>query len=256
MPAKLLVSDAAPGVRALRLSHPERKGALDDGALEALDRALDDVAGVRVFLVRGEPGAFSAGYDLSSLGVPDREAPLPDARLVQVLSRLERHPIPSVALLEGPAYGAGCELACACDFRVGDPRALFCMPPSRLGVVYSASGLARVARLVGLQRARTLFLTARKVPAAEAQAFGLLDVLAQPGAAEAEALALCGTLAGMAPLALAGHKRGLSLLEHPVPDAAEAQAHEALRRLAFQSDDAAEGVAAFLQKRPPVFRGR
>lgn len=263
MPAELRVepgdlAGCPPGTRVLTLSHPERAGAINRGVLEALSKALEASLfdGTRVLVVRGAGGAFSAGYDLSALEPPADSGALPDTYLGQVLTRLQTLPIPSIALVEGPAFGAGCELACACDFRVGDGRARFCMPPARLGIVYSLDGLMRVARLVGLQRARRMFLTADRFHAEDAHAWGLLDLLADEGKAEEQAFALARMLAAMAPLAVAGMKEGLGLLEAPRATAEERQRFDGLRRQAFSSADAAEGVAAFLERRPAKFSGR
>lgn len=253
MPATLSVSDVADGVRALTLSHPERRNALDAGFLDALEAALRDDAGVRCWLVRaaGE-GLFSAGYDLTALnGVPEG-TPLPDERLGAVFDRLSTHRVPSVALVTGPAIGAGCELAAACDFRVGSPGARFAMPPARLGVVYALHGLERLVSRVGEQAARRMFLTGRPVDAAAAERIGLLDVLADD--AEGQALALCAELSGSAPLAVQGMKRGLSLL-HGATEG-ERAAYERLRRQSFNSADAREGKAAALARRAPRFSGQ
>lgn len=263
MPAELRVEPAdfggcPPGAKVLTLSHPERAGAINRGVLVGLDRALDASLqdGTRVVVVRGDGGAFSAGYDLSTLDAPAETDALPDTFLGQVLTKLQALPLPTVALVEGPAFGAGCELACACDFRVGDARARFCMPPARLGIIYSLDGLMRVARLVGLQRARRMFLTADRFHAADAHAWGLLDFLSDEGKAQEQAFALARMLAAMAPLAVAGMKEGLGLLEAPRATGEERARFDGLRRQAFASADAAEGIAAFLERRPAKFRGR
>src|SRR5262249_57482542 len=112
-----------------------------------------------------------------------------------------------VAVGQGGGFGGGCELACACDFRVGTPDTVLCMPPVRLGVVYAPDGVWRVARLAGVQRARWMFLTGSEVGAAEALAWGLLDVVTDD--AQARAHALAATLASGAPLAIAGLRRTL-----------------------------------------------
>jgi enoyl-CoA hydratase/carnithine racemase len=253
MPATLQVADLADGVRVLTLSHPERKHALDTGYLDALEAALADGAGVRAWLVRSEgEGIFSAGYDLTALnGFADGQ-PLPDERIGVVLDQLTHHPAPSVALVTGAAIGAGCELAVACDFRVGSTAARFAMPPAKLGVVYALKGLARLTSRVGEQAARRMFLTGRPVDAEHAARLGLLDVLAND--AEAQALALCTELAFNAPLAVQGMKRGLALLN----GASESQRadYERLRRASFNSDDAREGKEALLGKRAPRFSGK
>ena len=254
MPAALTVADLGDGIRSLTLSNPARKNALDDVALDQLRAALRTADRVRCWLVRGEgTGAFSAGYDLSSL-TQVGEGALPDEAIGDVFDLLQQHAAPSVALVTGPAFGAGCELACACDFRVGDAKAVFCLPPAKIGVVYAARGIQRVAALTGLGRAKWMFLTGARIEADEARSFGLLDAVAED--AEARALAVCRELAGAAPLAVAGMKRTFSALLRGGPDAAEATALEGLRRAAFNSDDAREGREAFLARRPPKFSGR
>lgn len=258
VPATLEVSDARPGVRVLTVAHPARKNALDDGVLELLDRALADDAGVRCWLVRGAgEGIFSSGYDLQALGAylpPER---LPDERLGEVLDRLTSHPAPSVALVTGPAFGAGCELAMACDFRVGSQAAVFCMPPARLGVVYALKGLSRVVERVGEGPARFMFLTGRRIPSAEALRFGLVDLLADSDArATQQALELCAELAANAPLAISGMKTGFELLSRGGSTEVERLSYEQARRASFNSADAREGRLAILEKRAPTFSGR
>jgi len=253
MPASLEVSSLPHGVRALTISNPGKKNAIDAGLLDALEAALADDADVRVWLVRGAgEGIFSAGYDLNALnGFPEGTA-LPDERIGVVLDRLMEHPAPSVAVVTGPAVGAGCELATACDFRVGSGAARFVMPPAKLGVVYALKGLARVRSRVGEQAARRMFLLGASVDAAEAKSLGLLDVISDDAAAAAAAM--CEVLATNAPLAVRGMKRGLALLDAPSSEGAAG--YEVLRRESFNSADAREGRDALLARRAPTFQGR
>ncbi len=256
MGATLTVEHRPNGLAVLTLSNPARKNAVDAAFFDELDRALSAEGGVRAILLRAAgPGPFSAGFDVTGFSSYQPTDRLPDERLGEVLDRLSHHPAPSVALMTGPAFGAGCELALACDFRVGDEGAAFCMPPAKLGVVYALKGLARVASRIGEGRARYLFLTGRRVAGEEALRVGLLDVLAPQGQAEAAALALCDELAANAPLALAGIKRGLELLRRSGTPA-ELLHYESLRRASFNSEDAKEGRSALLEKRPPSFKGR
>lgn len=250
------VEDRADGVRVLTLSNPARKNALDDRLLGLLDAALSPPPAIRAFLVRGAGGTFCSGYDLTHLGPPASDGRLPDEPLMAFLSRLERHRVPSVALVQGSAFGAGFDLASSCDFRVGTPETVFCMPPARLGLVYSLDGMARATRLVGLARARSLFLTARKLNGETALDWGLLDACLPAQEAEAHALQLCQTLASHAPLAVAGMKEVFGLLGQPALGEEERARARALRAAAFASEDAKEGRAAFLEKRPPAFKGR
>lgn len=201
-------------------------------------------------MIRAEGGrAFCAGYDLDQLPLPSETGVLPDDRLTEVLLMLEAHPAPSVALLDGPAYGAGCDLASACDFRVGSAKAAFCMPPARLGIIYGREGIRRLAALVGLSFAKRMFLTGRVVRAEEAERQGLLDVLSETP--ETAALELCRELTEAAPLAVAGMKATFQSLASGTGEAEL----RLLRREAFLSEDSREGRAAFLEKRRPHFRG-
>ena len=242
------------GVRVLTLERPRRRNALTPSLLDALADALAPDPEVRALLLEAHGPAFCAGYDLSQLGEDAAAARSPDARIQEVLALLEEHPAPSVAVVHGAAFGAGCELACACDFRVGTPDAVLCMPPIRLGVVYAPEGVWRVARLAGLQRARWMFLTAAEVSAPEALAWGLLDLIADDATARAHALA--STLASGAPLAMAGLRRTLRALGRAPLDSAEREELEALRADAFASQDADEARRALREKRPPRWRGR
>jgi enoyl-CoA hydratase/carnithine racemase len=229
-----------------------KKNAIDAGVLDALELALREGNDVRAWLVRSDDAAvFSAGYDLTALSTFPEGTPLPDERLGDVLDLLMRHPAPSVAVVRGSAIGAGCELAAACDFRVGDQNAKFVMPPARLGVVYALRGLERVRARVGPQVARRLFLLARALEADEALRDGLLDVIAPDAMQEAEAM--CHALTALAPLAVRGMKRGLQLLEDGIHVDAP---YELLRRASFNSADAREGRDAMLERRTPRFSGR
>ena len=242
------------GIRVLTLERPHRRNALTPFLLDALAEALAPEPEMRALVLEARGPAFCAGYDLAQLGDDAAVARSPDARIQEVLAMLEGHPAPSVAVVHGAAFGAGCELACACDFRVGTPDTVLCMPPVRLGVVYAPEGVWRVARLTGLQHARWMFLTAAEVGADQALAWGLLDAVVEDATARAHALAT--TLASGAPLAMAGLRRILRALGRAPIDPAEREELEALRAEAFASEDAKEARTALREKRAPRWRGR
>ena len=254
MSAELTVRDEGPA-RVLVLSNPPRKGAVDAAVLariaEECARAGD---GVRAVVLTGVGSDFCSGYDLSSL--PKELAPgeLPDAVLGAACAAIEACPAPVVAAIGGPAFGAGCELAAACDFRICAPAARFSLPPARLGLVYAAEGAWRIVRLIGLQEARQLFLRANQIPASHAEKIGLVDSLADDPLHVALKLAL--DLEQLAPLSIAGMKRTLLALCSAPLDAATRAELEALRRQAFASADASEGRAAFLERRAARWTGR
>jgi enoyl-CoA hydratase/carnithine racemase len=248
----LRVEDRAPGVRVLTLDRPERLNALDPETLAALEAALRDDAGVRCRVLTGAgERAFCSGYDLLRLGKLGPSDPLPDEAIARVAAAIEAAPAPTIAAVNGIAYGAGGELAAACDLRVASRTAKVCMPPAKLGIVYAQAGLFRFVRLVGFSQAKRLFFTGDVVDAEEGLRLGVFDEVADD--ALAAALALASRIADNAPLAVAGMKRLFNELQgEPLLDDEESAA---LRRASFNSADAEEGVAAAREKRKPNFRG-
>jgi enoyl-CoA hydratase/carnithine racemase len=245
--------DLPNGVRVVTLVRPASRNALTPRMLGDLEDALSVAPGVRALVVEGEGTAFCAGYDLDSLEADARAGRAPDGRIQEVLRLLEEAPVPSVAVVHGAAFGAGCELACACDFRLGSPDAVFCLPPLKLGIVYSPDGVWRVARLVGLQRAREMFLTGRAVGAELARTWGLLDRVEADGVAAGRAMA--EQLAEAAPQAMAGTRLVLRRLGRAPLSEGDRLELEGVRARAFASLDAAEGRAAARERRTPRFRG-
>ncbi len=245
--------DLPSGVRVVTLARPTSRNALTPAMLGGLEQAFAPLPSVKALVVEGEGTAFCAGYDLDCLEADALAGRAPDAHLQRVFRLLEEASVPSVALVHGAAFGAGCELACACDFRLGSPDAVFCLPPLKLGIVYAPDGVWRLARLVGLQRARQMLLTGRTVSTEAALSWGLLDWLEADAAAAGRILA--GELAAAAPLAMAGTRLLLRRLGRAPLSEAERLELEAVRARAFASADAAEGRAAVRERRPGRFRG-
>jgi enoyl-CoA hydratase/carnithine racemase len=249
-------------VRILTLDNPQKRNALDFATLadirEACAAAANDAVRCLVFRGAGEK-AFSSGFDIEAIPTGPQEGDRPDLAVERTMEAVEAVPCPTIAFLNGGAFGAGGELAVTCDLRVARPGVAIGMPPAKLGVVYPPGGLRRFLSLVGPARARELFFTGRAVDTDEALAIGLVDRVVPADAAEAAVLALAEEIGRNAPLAVQGMKRILRLLEAAAERGftdAEREEVAALRRRAFESDDVAEGRAAFLEKRPPRFRGR
>jgi enoyl-CoA hydratase/carnithine racemase len=253
------LSPSDDGIWSLILSRPEKRNALDNALLKQLDELLAQASAsdARVLCLRARGQAFCAGFDWEGLKRFRPSDELPDSFLGEVLTRLQTHRLPAVALIEGAAYGAGCELALACDFRIASAKASFCMPPARLGIVYSPEGMHRLAQVVGPARAKRMFLSGEKLDAPSALTHGLVDeVHASESAAAGAAENLCRALASGAPLAVQGMKRQFSALFSLRLSEEERSGCEALRRQAFESEDFQEGLSALEENRAPKFRGR
>jgi enoyl-CoA hydratase/carnithine racemase len=254
----LHVEEPAPGVARLTISNPGKRGALDRPLLDQLVAALHRLD-ARCVVLTGEGRAFCAGYDIEELlreGYDDgAEAahPFPAA-----LAAIEAYPFPVLAALNGHAIGGGLELALSCDLRVCSADARLGMPPARLGLVYSHTGLRRFIDAVGAPRTRELFFTARSIGADEALGWGLVgEVVAAAGVA-ARSVELAAEIAANAPLSLAGNKRVIRELlaaEGALEPAVEDEL-VALREDCFRSADFFEGVRAFAEKRAPEWQGR
>lgn len=255
---RLAVEDRG-SVRVLTLDNPAKRNAIDFGSLAELSLACAAAARdrVRCLVLRGAGDqAFSAGFDLDAMDAGEGDRP--DLAVERATEALEAVPCPTIAFLNGSAFGGGCELAVTCDLRVARAGVVLGMPPARLGVVYAAAGLRRFLALAGPSRTREIFFTGRPVEAEVALAWGLVNRVVPAAEAESETLALAEEIAQNAPLAVQGMKRILRLLEASHERGLtepERQEISDLRTRAFQSADLAEGRAAFRERRPPRFRG-
>ena len=254
-----LLHDASGGVLTLTLDRPDALNSFDRQMKEELLAALRDAArdaSVRVVVLTGAGRAFSAGQDLKERAAPgaaDLSAELRERYnpLVLAIHRLEK---PVIAAVNGVAAGAGCSLALACDIRIASEAASFIEVFGRVGLVPDTGSTWFLPRLVGYARAAEMVFTTNPVDAAAAERIGLVNRVVPPERLLPEARALAERLAASAPLALGLAKRALHrALESDLESALEYEAQ--LQGIAGRSADHAEGVAAFLEKRPANFRG-
>jgi enoyl-CoA hydratase/carnithine racemase len=259
LPGQLLVDEPASGIVRLTISNPGKRNALDHAILDGLTAAVAAHGGARCLILTGAHGMFSAGYDIGD--IPDDVFAERAERLVAhpftaALDALEACEAPIVAALPGHTIGGGLEMALCCDMRIAADGILLGMPPAKLGLVYSHTGLRRFIEAIGAPRTRELFLLGRNVDAATALAWGLVSRVAAD--VEAASLELAGELAANAPLSVRGNKRIIrELLAADVRLDAEVERELiALREASFASEDMREGVRAFAEKRPPRWRGR
>jgi enoyl-CoA hydratase len=260
-PPRIRSEDHGP-VRVLVIDNPAKRNALDFQALEELEEACARAAhhGVRCLVLRGAgDDAFSSGFDIAEMALTSRRGDRPDEAVERTADVLGEVPCPTLAFLNGFAFGGAFELAATCDLRVARAGVKLAMTPAKLGVVYPEGGLRRFADLVGSARARELFFTGRPIDAETALAWGLLNRVAPASTAESDALALAVEIAENAPLAVRGMKRILRLLEGTHErglSPAERDEIAELRRRAFESEDLREGRRAWEERRRPRFKGQ
>src|SRR4051795_1250359 len=257
---KLRLDSPADNVARLAITNPAKRNALDQ---EILDAIASTVAGLdaRCVVLTGSEGMFSAGYDIGDM--PEASFAEEAEKLVAhpfaaAIEALEVYPYPIVAALNGHAIGGGLEVALSCDLRVAASGVKVGMPPTKLGLVYSHTGIEKFLDVVGAARTRELFLTGRNVPAETALGWGLVNQVVAPDELEATGLELASEIAANAPLSLSGNKRVIRALlaaRGTLAPGVEEELVE-LRRACFGSEDFREGVRAFAEKRPPRWRGR
>jgi enoyl-CoA hydratase/carnithine racemase len=261
---KLLVDAPVGGVVRLTISNPAKRNALDHPILDAITSKLGELsandAGVGCLLITGADGMFSAGYDIGE--IPDEEFQERAERLVahpftEAIDALESFPLPTLAMLGGHTIGGGLELALACDLRIAKNAIKLGMPPAKLGLVYSHTGLRRFIDAIGVPRTRELFLLGRYIDTEVALQWGLVNRVASESELVRQTLELAVELAGNAPLSQIGNKRVIAALLDGGAGLSEPVERELieLRRASFASKDMREGMRAFAERRPPRWQG-
>jgi enoyl-CoA hydratase/carnithine racemase len=257
---KLRLDFPADHVARLTIDNPAKRNALDHEILDAISETVPHLD-ARCLLLTAEGPAFSAGYDIDNLP-RDRFAEAASSLVAHpfhgAIAAIDAYPYPTVAALNGHAIGGGLELALTCDLRLASARAELGMPPARLGLIYSHTGLRKFIDALGAPRTRELFFTARNVGAEEALRWGLVGEVLPAADVAARGVELAAEIAANAPLSLVGNKRVIRALldaEGALDPAVEDEL-VAVRDACFGSEDFYEGVRAFAEKRAPRWQGR
>lgn len=250
----------------MTLDRPEARNAVSESMLSELGAALGDAAvapDARVVVLAGEGPHFCAGADLGEF---DGAATGPGgARFEQafeeVLRAIADHPLPVVAVIQGAALGAGCQLAVACDLAVATTDARLGIPSSRLGILINFENVQRLVHAIGPKRAGELLFTGRQISGQEAASWGLVNEAVPPERLSERAEELAEEIAAAAPLSVRGSKRGIRVVLDKASLDRDTEGHrvtdfDMMAADAFGSDDLKEGIRAFREGRRPEFRGK
>jgi enoyl-CoA hydratase/carnithine racemase len=255
---KLLLDAPAEHVARLRISNPAKRGALDHEILDALAETVKGLE-ARCLVITGDDKMFSAGYDIGNLDeqqFAERSERLVAHPFHAALEVIEAYEFPVIASLNGHAIGGGLELALTADIRIAARGIKLGMPPAKLGLIYSHTGLKKFIDVIGVAHTNELFFTGRNIDADRAAAIGLVNHVVDD--VEEAALELAAEIGANAPISLRGNKRIIRELrraEFELPEELERELIE-LRESCFYTEDFREGVRAFGEKRPPEWKDR
>jgi len=263
---KHLIVEKNQQVATIILNRPLKMNALTDALILDLKRQFEGLSAddtIRAVIVRGAGDkAFCSGYDMSALAANRDLAVEKNDRtehpLEPVAKAIADYPYPVIAMLNGDAFGAGCELAVCCDIRVAADDVRMGVPPAKIGVVYPWTGLQRFIQTIGWNHTRELLFSGDVVKGPRLNTVGLVNHLVSRDSLASYTAALAERIAANAPLALKGIKKTLNLiaantLTMQPEDIAEARA---AMLQALNSEDLIEGQRAFREKRKPHFTGR
>jgi enoyl-CoA hydratase/carnithine racemase len=259
---KVKIDRPAEAVARLTIKNPKKRNALDHDILGAIAEAmpsLDDGIKTRCVILTGEGKVFSAGYDIGD--IPDEVFAEEAERLVahpfhRAIQAVEDFPFPTLAVLNGHALGGGLELAVTCDLRLAATGARLGMPPAKLGLIYSHTGLQKFIDTVGAARTRELFFVGRNIEAERAEQIGLVNAVVPAAELEAASIELASEIASNAPISLRGNKQIIRILtSFPRLSPEQEQNVIQLRLSSFSTEDFREGVRAFGEKRRPEWKG-
>ena len=257
--ADTVLMERAGRVAILTVNRPDKLNALNDQVREDMLAHLtaietDDSVGVVVITGAGDK-SFIAGADIAEFAGRspfDQRHAMRSPRIFDIMSAF---PKPVIAMINGFCLGGGCELALSCDIRIASDKARFGQPEIKLGLIPGGGGTQRLSRLVGVGHALRMILTGDFIPAAEAKDMGLVEQVVPHDELRAKTLELADKIASFSPLTVKVAKESVRASQRMGVEEGVLYERD-LFCLCFSSEDKAEGVAAFLEKRPPVWKGR
>ncbi len=245
-------------IGAIRFDNYARRNALSRALIAELVAALEELANedIRAVILRSamKHPVWSAGHDVAELPEAGRD-PLPfDDSLEKLLRAVRNFRAPVIAMLDGSAWGGACDLTMACDIVTGDEDAAFAITPVKLGLPYNASGIQHFLARLPLNIVNEMFFTATPIDASRAASLGILNMLAPRAELEEKTYAMARLIATRSPQAISAYKAQAQALTDASPlTPREFERLQSIRRNVYLGSDYAEGIRAFIEKRPPVF---
>jgi enoyl-CoA hydratase len=247
------------GIDWVQFSRPEKLNALNPDVLRDLEKAVvmcEEDDAIKVVVLHGNEKAFVAGADIENMAKGDIKSAYELTDLtMRVQERIADLPKPTIAAISGYALGGGCELALCCDFRIAADNAVFGQPEITLGIIPGGGGTQRLSRLVGLGPATELIFTGEMIKAEKAEQIGLVSKVVPLDQLETEAELLASKLMEMPSMALRAAK---TAIRKGINTSLQEGLHieQDLFCMLFGTEDQKEGMAAFLEKRKPIFKGK
>jgi enoyl-CoA hydratase/carnithine racemase len=260
---KLLLVEKKDYIGFITLNYPEKRNALSPEMLMNICRTLEAFSkkdDVRCLVIKGSGNkAFSSGYDISAIPVhplPDNQQKTPDI-LLTALDSIKNFVYPTIAMLNGHAFGAGFNLCACCDIRIAADDIKLGMTPAKIGVAYHPEGVQQFIEAFGISRTKEIFFTANTFQGKELLQKGLVDYMIPKPNLEEFTNTYAQKITMNAPLSLKGIKKIISMFEDDLALSPQnVNKAERLMQICFKSDDLKEGQAAFLEKRVPKFTGK